>query len=400
MRPILAIAAVLIPLLSAGLLSGQTRYVNLSFGSLFTVGGASVSGDDLLLLQTGAHDPRVNGFTVQNLELSLTGAIDPFFNGEVHLIFQIDEEGESLLEVEEAFLTTRSMPGGLQVRAGTFFTGFGRLNPQHPHSWSYVDQPLVNAYLLGGDGLRGPGARLSWLTPLPWYSEVTAGLQNAVGETMVSFLGEAAQRQFLGFRLHQREIDGIEDLLASGRWLNAVTVGDALSMNFGLSALRGPNRTGDDGRTVIAGVDLFAKWQPPENDNGWPFVTAQLEAMRREYFSPVLRLIYSEKTQVEWGFYGQTQWGFKRGWVLGARMDYLERFMDRLITSGTTKLPIHVSIQYRRRWATNLTFYPSEFSKVRLQINMDDGEFLGKETVWGVWLQYEFLMGQHAGHKF
>ncbi|MCH8328247.1 MAG: hypothetical protein IID15_06975 [Candidatus Marinimicrobia bacterium] len=229
MRPILAIAAVLIPLLSAGYLSGQTRYVNLSFGSLFTAGMASVSGEDLLKLQAGAHDPRVNGFTVQNLELSLTGAIDPFLNGEVHIIFQIDEAGESLMEVEEAFLTTRSMPGGLQLRAGTYFTEFGRLNPQHPHSWSYVDQPLVNGYLLGGDGMRGPGARLSWLTPLPWYSEVTAGLQNAVGETMVSFLGELGEEDFLGLPLVPRTVDRVADLVSTGRWLNAITAGEEVS---------------------------------------------------------------------------------------------------------------------------------------------------------------------------
>ena len=54
----------------------------------------------------------------------------------------------------------------------------------------------------------------------------------------------------------------------------------------------------------------------------------------------------------------------------------------------------------RARWATNLTYYPSEFSKVRLQINFEEGDYVDLDDVWGVWLQYEFLMGQHAGHKF
>ena len=111
--------------------------------------------------------------------------------------------------------------------------------------------------------------------------------------------------------------------------------------------------------------------------------------MRREYYSPVERFLYFDNTQVEWGGYGQAQWGFIRGWVAGLRHGW---------TSPTDNSPGEIIV--RQRLATNLSYYPSEFSKVRLQINLDDGEFLGKETVWGLWLQYEFLMGQHAGHKF
>ena len=48
--------------------------------------------------------------------------------------------------------------------------------------------PLIHTRLFGGDGIRGPGLRLGWLLPLPWFSELHAGLQNATGETMVSFL--------------------------------------------------------------------------------------------------------------------------------------------------------------------------------------------------------------------
>ena len=144
-------------------LGGQTRYADLSLSSLFSSGWSSAGAENLLVLQGGAHDPNKRGFTVQNVELSLMGAVDPFLRGEAHLIFQIDAEGESIFELEEAFLTTQTLAYGLQVKAGTYFTEFGRLNPQHPHSWSYVDQPVINTRLLGGDGLRGPWVRLAWL---------------------------------------------------------------------------------------------------------------------------------------------------------------------------------------------------------------------------------------------
>ena len=46
----------------------------------------------------------------------------------------------------------------------------------------------------------------------------------------------------------------------------------------------------------------------------------------------------------------------------------------------------------------DLTFYPSEFSKLRLQYNYDHGEWFGVDH--SVWLQVEFLLGAHGAHKF
>jgi hypothetical protein len=46
----------------------------------------------------------------------------------------------------------------------------------------------------------------------------------------------------------------------------------------------------------------------------------------------------------------------------------------------------------------NLTWYPSEFSKIRLQYNYDDRHDIGVDH--SVWLQFEFLLGAHAAHKF
>ncbi len=143
------------------------NFINISLSGLFAGGYTTAGPLAVQSLQGGAHDPNRRGFTVQNVELSLTGAVDPYLSAEAHLIFQIDVEGESTFELEEAFATTQALPWGLQAKAGTFFTEFGRLNQQHPHRWDFVDQPVINSRLLGGDGLRNPGGRISWLTPLP-----------------------------------------------------------------------------------------------------------------------------------------------------------------------------------------------------------------------------------------
>src|SRR5205814_9452140 len=78
------------------------------------------------------------------------------------------------LEEGEAFATDTSLPWNLQVKAGSFRSGFGRENGQHLHIQDFTRRPLINAGLLGSDGLRGPGAQVSWLAPLPFYLTLSA----------------------------------------------------------------------------------------------------------------------------------------------------------------------------------------------------------------------------------
>jgi hypothetical protein len=45
-------------------------------------------------------------------------------------------------------------------------------------------------------------------------------------------------------------------------------------------------------------------------------------------------------------------------------------------------------------------FYPSEFSRIRLQYNYDRAEFSSQGTNHTVWLGLEFGLGPHAAHGF
>ena len=63
--------------------------------------------------------------------------------------------------------------------------------------------------------------------------------------------------------------------------------------------------------------------------------------------------------------------------------------------------PVQTSVadsEERWRIAPALTFFPTEFSKVRLQYNFDERRDAG--TDHSIWLQFEFLLGAHAAHKF
>src|SRR6185436_3238715 len=97
-------------------------------------------------------------------------------------------------------------------KVGQFLTDFGRQNAQHPHAWAFVDQPLVIGRMFGEDGLRGQGARLSWLLPTSFYTELTLTAMNPTGATTFSFISDESS-VIQGGEPVMRTIDGLQDLL-------------------------------------------------------------------------------------------------------------------------------------------------------------------------------------------
>jgi len=155
------------------------NYLNISLDGLIAVGASTEP--DVPGLETGGHDPAQRGFTVQNVEVVFDGAVDPYFRGQANVVLQVDADGNTNVELEEAYAVTTSLPKGLQVKAGQYLTEFGRINPTHPHTWDFVDDPLVHGRLLGPDGLRGVGVQMSWVVPVKWYSQLYVAVQNGEG---------------------------------------------------------------------------------------------------------------------------------------------------------------------------------------------------------------------------
>lgn len=380
------------------LLGNQRNYLNLSLDGLFTAGTSTAS--DIDRLELGGHDPSQRGFTLQNLEAVFEGKIDPYFRGQANVVLQIDSEGETVIEAEEAYLETMALPGNLQLKAGQFFTEFGRLNPTHPHSWDFVDQPIVNGRFLGGDGLRSAGARLSWLLPTPFYSELLFAVANSQGETAFSFRNEHEGAPFFGRPASNDRVKTVGDMLFVPRYVASFDLTDSQTLMAGASAAFGPNSSGSNADTQIYGVDLFWKWKSPHQNAGFPFVTWQTEAMMRrfqagEFPGDATVPPLPSETLVDFGMYSQVAYGFRKGWVSALRWDYV--FPEE---AGEYERVLGTDWDRATRWriAPNLTWYPSEFSKVRLQYNFDHRQKIGDDH--SVWLQLEFLLGSHAAHNF
>ena len=75
--------------------------------------------------------------------------------------------------MEEGYLTTLSLPAGLQLKAGRFRSAIGRLNTVHPHALPFIDMPNAYVNYFGDDGLKDEGLSLSWLLPTKaFYQEL------------------------------------------------------------------------------------------------------------------------------------------------------------------------------------------------------------------------------------
>lgn len=372
----------------------QGSYLNVSFDAMII--GAASSGD-LSQLEVGHHDPQQNGFNARNFELSLSGAVDPYFEGFANIVYTLDNEGESELEIEEAFGQTTSLPHGLQLKGGQFFSPFGRINSAHPHSWDFVDAPLVHGRLLGPDGLRGIGAQLSWVLPTPFYAQAMVALQNGQGETAYSFRNPGEDGTFFGRPTMGRTTDGLSDMVVTPRLETSFDLSPTQTLLAGISGAFGPNDTGADTNTQIYGVDLFYKWKPADAAGGFPFVKWQSEAMLRRFEAGQGLEDAFPQAEVfnDWGAYSQVVWGFRKGWAVGLRGDYLH-MEDSEVTEDPQR-------QSRVRLSSELTWFPSEFSKLRLQFNHDilrASESLPKATENSLFLLYEISLGAHGAHKY
>ncbi|MFY1825133.1 zinc-regulated TonB-dependent outer membrane receptor [Myxococcus fulvus] len=358
------------PLSIPGATSG-TNFLDMSF--ILDVAAAAFTSKEPL--QGGAHDPTRNGFNLQQLELSIGSVVDPYFRFDANIVYS-----QFGVEIEEAYGTTLALPASLQVRAGQFLTRFGRLNATHPHAWDFVDQPFAMSRVFGGEGNRGLGVELSWLTPLPWFVEVTGSLTDATGEaTARSFLASSGDRVLSPL-----------DLQATGVVKQFFPLSDDLSLMWGLSTATGPNPTGYRNRTDIFGTDLYLRYRPITEASN-TLVSLQVEALyrRRQVPGDVL---------TDFNSYAQLAWRFSQRWATAARYELGTAAKGEDGQVAVDPLDPEWT-KSRDRVSVNLTFWPTEFSRLRFQAARDNARWRD-EADYSAFLALELVTGAHGAHAF
>ena len=345
-------------------------------------------GDDPDL--RGGPSSKGAGFTVQEVEVALSAIVDPYFKGEIYLTIP----NLAGLEVEEAFATTTSLPWNLQVKAGTFRSAFGRQNGQHLHLQDFTRRPLVNAAFLGDDGLRGPGAQVSWLAPLPVFLTLTAEAFSLRAPDATADAGPVAS--FGGGEA--------TDLTYVGTAKLFVPVTDELSVYAGASVATGVSpgflrsdlalSPGANRRSVLVAGDLYVKWKPANVVGGYTSVAWQTEAIFRH-------LEDAAGIGGEWdgGLYSQLAMQVARRWIVGVRGDWLG-------------VPTSSVLGRVLRGSASLTFVASEFARIRAYGELERAVPSGAPylpaahsaadpaTSFAAYVQLEFSIGAHGAHPF
>lgn len=344
-----------------------------------------LSGDDPDL--GGNLAERSGGITLQELELAFQSIVDPYFRADVFLT--IPNLGS--LEIEEAFLTTTSLQS-LQVKAGIFRSAFGRQNGMHLHVQDFVQRPLINAAYLGTDGLRPPGVQVSWLLPLPVFVQL-------IGEAFSSSTPNTSAGPGTLLPLPSFGGGHRTDLTYAGELKLFLPPSESISILGGLNFATGlsPGLTsGDstifrDARTFLYGADLYVKYKPPNQA-----VTYFSIAWTTEYIVRKVRSTASENGLTDGGIYTQLVMQFARRWFAGLRQDLLG-FPSSDLQPRTSRTTL------------NLTFYPSEFSKLRASAGYEvlDSDApriqelsLRHVNSFAAYLQFEVAIGAHGAHKF
>jgi hypothetical protein len=330
------------------------------------------SHDDL---QGGGHDPTENGFNLQQLELAIGKAVDPYFRFDGNLVFS-----QFGVEIEEVFGTTLALPYSLQARAGQFLTRFGRINPTHLHAWDFIDQPFAIGRIFGSEGNRGLGGELSWLTPAPFYLELVASATDASGE--------ATARSFFG--AEDLPVETPLDVQATLAVKEFFELSHDWSLSTGQSVATGPNGTGHDNRSDVYGVDIYIKYRPIT------YGSHTIVSLQTEWF--YRRRQIPEHVLSDLSGYAYVLWRFAQRWTTAARYEYGSPARDEDgLAMGDILDPEWTTA--RHRVAANITFLPTEFSRLRAQLSVDVPRWIADPIV-AAFFALELSVGAHGAHKF
>jgi hypothetical protein len=336
----------------------------------------------------GEVGPGARSFNVGESELTFSANIDPMFAGQ--LTFALSSENEA--EVEEAYVRTRALSNGFNVRAGRFLSSVAYLNSQHAHTQDFVDAPLSYQAMFGGQ-YKTDGVQAKWLAPTDTFIELGAEIGKGSG-----FPGNERNKNGAGAAAVFAHIGD--------------DIGDSSSWRAGLSLLhtKAEAREFDDndltvsfdGRSNVLIADAVYKWAPNGNSLQRNF-KLQGEYFRRKDSGTLSVGEDSDAfASAQSGWYLQGVYQFAPGWRTGLRYDRLRSGTPSigLVDSGlygADAFPLLAA--YRPARSTLMVDYsPSEFSRLRLQFARDQTRPGVRDNQ--IYLQYIMSLGAHAAHAF
>lgn len=338
---------------------------------------AGLLADDGSGLHIGANGDIVGQFStsdsttardrleVREAEVNVYAPIDHLFDAQLSLAAHQEGDG-AVFEVHEVYLGSSKLIPRSRFRVGQFFLGVGRLNQIHRHDWPFVSAPKVHRQFFAEEAAIDGGAEYSWLTPLPFFLDITVGVTN-------------------GYVFGHAHNQGDKPLIPT-HYVRAVTFqgfGATGGWQLGLNYLGRKNV--DHVTTSLLGVDSIFKWK---NDEG------HSSMVQGELWYRVQTPEGSDSTK-NFGFYLFPNIALTANFWAGLRFDYYSAI-------GLTNVLGDPVSDFEYAFVPTLTYRTSEFATFRLAFNWGSHRLAGT-TVDDVRLvegQAIFILGAHPAHEF
>ena len=145
--------------------------------SLFSNLANPAIGMNALFSGQAAHNlDQPYGLKFDEAEISLLADVDSYWT----IVSNIAFVGDGSVDPEEVWVRSTNIPG-IQLKLGKIRGTFGKHGLLHTHAFPFIQAPIASANTIGTEGFKDAGAEASWLTPLPWFSELTGGIYQGVG---------------------------------------------------------------------------------------------------------------------------------------------------------------------------------------------------------------------------
>jgi len=341
-------------------------------------------------LELGARD---KGLGLGHSDLLVRGALNQHLSAEATVGFHTEDK-KLQKHVEGAWLQTRSLPAGLQLRAGRFSSQIGYLNEVHPHADDYTERPLLYRGLLGGHWYDD-GVRLNWTAPTPFYLRVGAELFTGKKLVPHSTSDSKSRATTLSMKVGN-------DISASSSWqwglsqVNNRREAEVPTHEAEATGHDHSHAAGFTGKRMWVS-DLVWKWSPSGNNRNqqvrinWEY--AQVGSINR-YATSSMRHRASSL--------GAT-WKFSPSWEVGLRSDWL-----RVHQAESDEGEVLFAAGRLKENALMLAYKPTHMQTLRLQVTQqrgrganDEGEpIFANPARRSIQLQYVIGFGAHGAHAY
>ncbi|WP_372655760.1 hypothetical protein [Halobacteriovorax sp.] len=326
----------------------------------------SAAGDFLYEHGINKDSSATDKLIMRGVELSIYAPVDDRFNG-VLTAAAHDENGETVVELHELYMSSFSLIPRSNIRVGQYFLSVGRLGRSHQHDWVFTRAPKFYRSFFGDEGLIDSGAEYSYMLPTDNIYNLIVGVTS-------------------GYKYGHSHTEGSKPKVPThyARFSRFFEFSSTSGLDIGLSYLGRTDSQEND--LKLAGIDLTAKWRKGR-------MTEYLLQSELWYKN---ELDISNELKEQVGMYVFNEFGLSVQNSFGLRLDAFKDLSKR--NALTNRISNNISygtlVQH--------TFTSSEFLKVRSTIahefDREEGLTTSKDTRATV--QMIFILGSHPAHDF